>query len=383
MEFIGILCLILISTTIGSHVSRRFGIPAVIGQLLVGVLLGEAGLGWVHPSVLVHDFSEIGVILLMFLAGLESDLSLLKKYFKPGMFVAILGILLPVVFGWLTGEAFKVSNNEAIFFGIILAATSVSISVEVLKELNVVNTKEGSTILGASVVDDILVVLVLSFSLSFLTGESSSNLPFSLLLAEQVVYFIFIFLLVKWIAPFLMSFAEKIYTNSAIIIVSLVICLGMSFIADLIGLSSVIGAFFAGIAVSQTKVKHEVYHNVEALGYAVFIPVFFVSVGLEVDFSNFGEQLLFIIVLTVIAILTKLFGGYLGAKLAGFSTNSSLMVGAGIISRGEMALIILQIGQQSKLIEPHHYSPLVIVVLLSTLISPLVLKHFTKKVYEV
>ncbi|EMF0420314.1 cation:proton antiporter [Enterococcus hirae] len=379
MEFIGILCLILVATTIGSHISRRFGIPAVIGQLLVGVLLGQAGLGWVHPNILVHDFSEIGVILLMFLAGLESDLSLLKKYFKPGMFVALLGILFPVFFGWLTGEVFQVANNEAIFFGIILAATSVSISVEVLKELNVVNTKEGSTILGASVVDDILVVLVLSFSLSFLTGKSTSNLPLPLLLLEQLFYFLFIFLLVKWIAPFLMSLAEKIYANSAIIIMSLVICLGMSYLADLIGLSSVIGAFFAGIAVSQTKVKHEVYNNVEALGYAVFIPVFFVSVGLEVDFSNFSEQIL--LILTLVAILTKLIGGYIGAKFSGFSSNSALMVGAGMISRGEMALIILQIGQQSNLIENHYYSPLVIVVLLSTLISPLILKYFTKKVY--
>ncbi|MBO1300719.1 MULTISPECIES: cation:proton antiporter [unclassified Enterococcus] len=381
MEFIGILCLILIATTLGSHLSRRFGIPAVIGQLLVGVLLGGAGLGWVHPNILVHDFSEIGVILLMFLAGLESDLSLLKKYFRPGMFVALLGILFPVLFGWLTGEMFQVSMNEAIFFGIILAATSVSISVEVLKELHVVNTKEGSTILGASVVDDILVVLVLSFSLSFLTGESGSTLPLPLVLFEQLIYFIFIFLLVKWIAPFLMSFAEKIYANSAIIIVSLVLCLGMSYIADLIGLSSVIGAFFAGIAVSQTTVKEEVYHNVEALGYAVFIPVFFVSVGLEVDFSNFGEQLIFILILTIVAVLTKLGGGYLGAKVAGFSTNSSFMVGAGMISRGEMALIILQIGQQSQLIEAKYYSPLVIVILLSTLISPLILKYFTRKVY--
>ena len=107
---------------------------------------------------------------------------------------------------------------------------------------------------------------------------------------EQLIYFVFIFLLVKWIAPFLLSFAEKVYANSSIIIVSLVICLGMSYVADLVGLSSVIGAFFAGIAVSQTKVKEEVYHNVEALGYAVFIPVFFVSVGLEVDFSDFSEQ---------------------------------------------------------------------------------------------
>ena len=132
---------------------------------------------------------------------------------------------------------------------------------------------------------------------------------------------------------------------------------------------------------SQTKVKHEVYNNVEALGYAVFIPVFFVSVGLEVDFSNFSEQILFILILTLVAILTKLIGGYIGAKFSGFSSNSALMVGAGMISRGEMALIILQIGQQSKLIENHYYSPLVIVVLLSTLISPLILKYFTKKVY--
>lgn len=381
MEFIGTLCLILIATTLGSHLSRRIGIPAVIGQLLVGVILGQAGLNWVHPNILVHDFSEIGVILLMFLAGLESDLSLLRKYFKPGMFVALLGILFPVAFGWLTGEAFHVPLNEALFFGIILAATSVSISVEVLKELNVVNTKEGSTILGASVVDDILVVLVLSLSLSFLTGDTSNKTSLPLILLEQVIYFVFIFLLVKWIAPLLMSFAEKIYANSAVIIVSLVICLGMSFVADLVGLSSVIGAFFAGIAVSQTKVKHEVYRNVEALGYSVFIPVFFVSVGLEVDFTNFGSQLLFILTFTIVAILTKLVGGYFGAKVAGFSGNSSLMVGAGMISRGEMALIILQIGQQSKLIEAQYYSPLVIIILLTTLVSPLILKHFTRKIY--
>ncbi|EAC9468615.1 cation:proton antiporter, partial [Listeria monocytogenes] len=146
-------------------------------------------------------------------------------------------------------------------------------------------------------------------------------------------------------------------------------------------LSSVIGAFFAGIAVSQTKVREEVEHSVEALGYAVFIPVFFVSVGLEVDFSRLNEQLFFILAFTVVAILTKLVGGYVGAKIAKFSNNSAWMVGAGMISRGEMALIILQIGQQNQLISSALYSPLVIVVLLSTLISPLILKYFTKKIY--
>lgn len=349
--------------------------------MLAGVLLGGAGLNWVRPDILVHDFSEIGVILLMFLAGLESDISLLKRYFRPGMLVALLGIVFPMLFGYATGVGFQSSPTEAFFFGIVLAATSVSISVEVLKELNVVNTKEGSTILGASVVDDILVVLVLSLSLSFLGGESSQATPLPVTLLVELIYFVLIFLLVKWIAPFLMALAEKLFANSAVIIMSLIICLGMAYLADLVGLSSVIGAFFAGIAVSQTKVREEVEHSVEALGYAVFIPVFFVSVGLEVDFSRLNEQLFFILAFTVVAILTKLVGGYVGAKIAKFSNNSAWMVGAGMISRGEMALIILQIGQQNQLISSALYSPLVIVVLLSTLISPLILKYFTKKIY--
>lgn len=381
MHFVGILCLILITTTLFSHLARRMGVPAVIGQLLAGVLLGGAGLNWVHPDILVHDFSEIGVILLMFLAGLESDISLLKRYFRPGMLVALLGIVFPMLFGYATGVGFQSSPTEAFFFGIVLAATSVSISVEVLKELNVVNTKEGSTILGASVVDDILVVLVLSLSLSFLGGESSQATLLPVTLLVELIYFVLIFLLVKWIAPFLLALAEKLFANSAVIIMSLIICLGMAYLADLVGLSSVIGAFFAGIAVSQTKVREEVEHSVEALGYAVFIPVFFVSVGLEVDFSRLNEQLFFILAFTVVAILTKLVGGYVGAKIAKFSNNSAWMVGAGMISRGEMALIILQIGQQNQLISSTLYSPLVIVVLLSTLISPLILKYFTKKIY--
>ena len=375
MHFVGILCLILITTTLFSHLARRMGVPAVIGQLLAGVLLGGSGLNWVHPDILVHDFSEIGVILLMFLAGLESDISLLKRYFRPGMLVALLGIVFPMLFGYATGVGFQSSPTEAFFFGIVLAATSVSISVEVLKELNVVNTKEGSTILGASVVDDILVVLVLSLSLSFLGGESSQATPLPVTLLVELIYFVLIFLLVKWIAPFLLALAEKLFANSAVIIMSLIICLGMAYLADLVGLSSVIGAFFAGIAVSQTKVREEVEHSVEALGYAVFIPVFFVSVGLEVDFSRLNEQLFFILA------FTELVGGYVGAKIAKFSNNSAWMVGAGMISRGEMALIILQIGQQNQLISSALYSPLVIVVLLSTLISPLILKYFTKKIY--
>lgn len=381
MEFIGILCLILASTTIVGHFSRRIGIPAVIGQLLVGILLGNAGLKLVHPDILVEDFSEIGVILLMFLAGIESDLSLLKKYFRPGMYVAILGIFLPVLMGTLGGMLFNIQLTQSFFLGLILAATSVSISVEVLKELNVINTKEGSTILGASVVDDILVVLIVSLSMSFIGTQSSSHNSLGIMLVEQLLFFIAIFFLIRWGAPYLMELSKKLMAESSIIIVSLILCLGMSYLADFIGLSSVIGAFFTGVAIGQTKVWQEVSHNTEAIGYAVFIPVFFVSIGLEISFDGISSQLLLIIALTAIAIFSKLIGGFLGGKLAGFNNHSSLMVGSGMVSRGEMALIIVQLGFQAQLVAEKYYSAFVLIILLTTLCSPFLLKYFTKKIY--
>lgn len=382
MEFIGVLCLILVSTTIAGHFSRRVGIPAVIGQLLVGILLGSAGLKIVHPDILVEDFSEIGVILLMFLAGIESDLSLLRKYFQPGMYVAILGILFPVLLGTLGGNLFHIAMNESFFLGLILAATSVSISVEVLKELNVVNTKEGSTILGASVVDDILVVLIVSLSMSFLGASSGNDRPLSIMLIEQVLFFVGIFLLIRWGAPYLMRLSKKLLAESSVIIVSLILCLSMSYLADFIGLSSVIGAFFTGVAIGQTNVWKEVQYNVEAIGYAVFIPVFFVSIGLEITFTGIMEQLLLILVLTILAIGSKLAGGYLGGKLAGFDDHSSLMVGSGMISRGEMALIIVQLGFQANLVTNEYYSAFILVILFTTLSSPFLLKYFTRKIYS-
>lgn len=381
MEFIGILCLILIGTTIASHFSRRFGIPAVIGQLLIGILLGNAGLKLVHPDILVDDFSEIGVILLMFLAGIESDLSLLKKYFRPGMFVATLGILFPVILGTVGGSLFHINLNESFFLGLILAATSVSISVEVLKELNVINTKEGSTILGASVVDDILVVLIVSLSMSFLGGKSGSDTSLPLMIGEQVLFFMVVFFLIRWGAPYLMKLSKKLLAESSVIIVSLILCLSMSYLADLIGLSSVIGAFFTGVAIGQTKVWEEVQLNVEAIGYAVFIPVFFVSIGLEVTFESLGAQLGLIIVITLFAIVSKLLGGFMGSKLVGFSNDSSLMVGSGMVSRGEMALIIVQLGFQAQLVSASNYSAFILIILLTTLSSPFLLKYFTKRVY--
>ena len=372
MEFLGILCLILITTTLAGVACKRVGIPAVIGQLLVGIVLGPAMLNIVHQDVFVHDFSEIGVIMLMFIAGMECELELLKKYAKPSVMVAILGIVLPVGFTMLIGQLFAFSWKEAFFLGLVLAATSVSISVEVLRELNVLSSKEGATILGASVVDDIVVVIILSVAVGMIGASTGGNTEVSFIvkLIEQGLFFIGIFFLVRFIAPYLLRLSQKMNIGSSVIIMSLIICLGMAYLADLVGLSSVVGAFFAGIAVGQTDAKTEIDFNIEAIGYAVFIPVFFASIGLSVTFNTLGKDLPFILVMTIMAILTKLLGGAWGAKMVGFSNTSSLM---------EMALIIAQIGYQSKLLSEAYYTSMIVVIILTTLVAPFLLKYFVKK----
>ncbi len=358
-------------------------IPAVIGQLFIGILLGKGVFNLVATTdfiqLFTEIFAEIGVILLMFLAGIESNLGLLKKYFHSSVLVAIFGVLLPLIGGPLLSGIFHIPANEALFFGITLAATSVSISVEVLKELNVLDTKEGASILGASVLDDILIVLLFSLSLTLLAGSHSAASFSPLLFAEQIGYFLLIYLLVKWIAPYLLRISEKLYATSSVVIMSLLICLGMTYLADSVGLSSVIGAFFAGIAVGQTPVKAKIQKNIEVLGYSLFVPVFFVSVGLEVVFTRFFSQFLFIISFTILAVLTKLLGGYLGARFSHFSKTSALMVGAGMVSRGEMALIILQTGKNAQIISDNYYTSFVLILILTTLISPLLLNYFTNQ----
>ncbi|KRM97356.1 cation:proton antiporter [Loigolactobacillus rennini] len=376
MAFLGILCLILVTTLLAGHFSRKLGIPAVIGQLLVGIVLGPAMLNWLQPGTFMHDFSEIGVILLMFMAGLESDIGLLKRYLRPGVLVAVVGVIFPMTLVTLASFLFDFTPLLAIFMGVIFTATSVSISVEVLRELKLLDSKEGTTILAAAVVDDVLSVVILSILVS-VTGEATGGHTPSLAVSfiEQILYFVGIYFVVKWIAPFLMRLSERFLLGASVTIVSLVICLGMAYLADFIGLSAVVGSFFAGIAVGQTPYRAEVDHNVEPIGYAVFIPVFFVSIGLEMSFKGIGDALWFIVLMTVLAVLTKLVGGGIGAEMAGFDFNSSYTVGAGMVSRGEMALIIAQIGYQAKLIHPEYYSAIIIVIVLTTLLAPFLLKH--------
>lgn len=384
MEFLGTLCLVLITTSLAGHFSRRIGIPAVIGQLLVGILIGPAVLGWVHNNAFMHTFSEIGVIILMFIAGLESDLGMLKKYFKPALAVAFSGVVFPVVLIYFFGKLFHFSFEQAIFLGVTFSATSVSISVEVLKELKRLKSKEGTTILGAAVIDDIISVIILSVLVSMFSnvakaqgGHHSSNLWMSFLL--DALYFVMIFFLFEWIAPKMMRLGEHLKVASSVTLMSIVLCLGMAWLAEQVGLSDVVGAFFAGVAIAQTPYKREVDSNIEPIGYAVFIPMFFVSIGLNMTFKGFFDDLIFIISLTILALITKWLGCGLGAKVLGMNYDSMNIIGSGMVSRGEMALIIAQIGYEAHLLSSEYYSGVIFVIILTTLAAPFMLKAAIKR----
>lgn len=384
MEFLGTLCLVLITTSLAGHFSRRIGIPAVIGQLLVGILIGPAVLGWVHNNAFMHTFSEIGVIILMFIAGLESDLGMLKKYFKPALAVAFSGVVFPVVLIYFFGKLFHFSFEQAIFLGVTFLATSVSISVEVLKELKRLKSKEGTTILGAAVIDDIISVIILSVLVSMFSnvakaqgGHHSSNLWMSFLL--DALYFVMIFFLFEWIAPKMMRLGEHLKVASSVTLMSIVLCLGMAWLAEQVGLSDVVGAFFAGVAIAQTPYKQEVDSNIEPIGYAVFIPMFFVSIGLNMTFKGFFDDLIFIVSLTILALITKWLGCGLGAKVLGMNYDSMNIIGSGMVSRGEMALIIAQIGYEAHLLSSEYYSGVIFVIILTTLAAPFMLKAAIKR----
>lgn len=368
------LTLILVASLVTTLIARRIRIPAVVGQILIGIVLAPAALGWLQGGHTIEVLSEIGVILLMFLAGLESDLGVLKKNFKPALLVALAGVLVPLLVFWGVTTMMGYAFSTAIFYGIVFAATSVSITVEVLQEYGKLSTKAGSIILGAAVVDDILAVLALSIFTS--TQSSSGNLPKQFFM--EFLFLLFLVLVHKSI-PKVWRFVEKLPVYAKNTTAALILCLVLSLLADAAGMSAVIGSFFAGLALSQTDVSHKIEEYSSAIAYVVFIPVFFVSIAISVTFESIFEHPILILFFTLLAVLTKFIPAYFIGKSTGLTSSDSALVGTGMVSRGEMALIIAQIGLASQVINSDIYSELVIVIILSTLIAPFLIKLSLKK----
>ena len=385
-SFLLFLAIIMISTKILGLFTRKIHMPAVVGALVAGVILGPSCLNLItltgDTGVFLEQMAELGVILLMFNAGLETDLSELKKNGVASFVTALIGVIVPLIGGFL-GYAFFFHTDfsdydevlKAVFVGVVLTATSVSITVETLREMGKLKGKVGTTILGAAVIDDIIGIIVLTIVTSL---KDTSVSPITVVL-KIVLYFVFIAVLI-FVLTKLKVFVEEQDEKRRTAIIGVALCFILSYISEeYFGIADITGAYFAGLMLCTMKVGPYVARRCEIPSYLIFSPVFFASVGLKVTLGGMDASIwIFAIILLVIAILSKVVGCGLGAKICGCTGKEAFQVGIGMISRGEVALIVAQKGYASGMLDDVLFAPIVLVVIVTTLITPILLKLVMK-----
>ncbi|MCI5872730.1 MAG: cation:proton antiporter [Clostridiales bacterium] len=385
-SFLLFLAIIMISTKILGLFSRKIHMPAVVGALAAGVILGPSGLGMItldgDTGVFLEEMAEIGVILLMFNAGLETDLSELKKNGVASMITALIGVVVPLIGGFFgyalyfkTDFSDHVELLKAIFVGVVLTATSVSITVETLREMGKLKGKVGTTILGAAIIDDIIGIIVLTVVTSM---QDASVSPASVLI-KIVLYFIVI-AVATFILMRIRKYVEMQDEKRRVVILSVAFCFGLAYASEeFFGIADITGAYFAGLMLCTLKIGPYVARRCEIPSYLIFSPVFFASVGLKVTLGGMNASIwIFSIVLLIIAIVSKVVGCGLGAKICGCSGRESLQIGIGMVSRGEVALIVAQKGYASGMLDNVLFAPIVLVVIVTTLLTPILLKIVMK-----
>lgn len=380
-KFLLDIALILISTKLLGLLTKKLHMPAVVGALLAGLILGPALLGILHETEFLKQLAELGVIVLMFTAGLETDMKELKKTGKASFIIALFGVIVPLVVGTIIAHLFNEGDTslststflQNVFIGVILTATSVSISVETLKELGKLNTKAGNAILGAALIDDILGII----ALTIITSMADTSVNIAIVLLKILLFFVvcgvagFIFykLFTLWIS-------KRNKDLRRFVIVAFVFCLVLSFVAEhFFGVADITGAFIAGLIISSTKKSTYIATKFDTLSYIFLSPIFFASVGLQVTLGKMSSSIIIFSVLIVIfAVLTKIIGCGVGAKLCHFTNDESLQVGVGMISRGEVALIVANKGAAIGLMGSVFFGPIVIMIVFTTVITPILLK---------
>ena len=376
------IALILLSTKVLGIVTKKFQMPQVVGALLAGLILGPAVFNIIAETDFIKQIAELGVIVIMFTAGLSTDINELKSTGKASFIVALCGVILPLIGGTIVayifnrGELAGVYGNEFIeniFIGIILTATSVSITVETLKELGKVNVKTGNAILGAALIDDILGIIALTIVTSF----NDASVSVILVLIKIILFFILSgisgYLFYKCFDKFVNRYNSDM---RRFIIAAFVFCLLLSFVAErFFGVADITGAFIAGLVLSNNKETSYINVRFETLSYMLLSPIFFASIGLKVSLSKMSLGIiLFTICIVGIGIITKVIGCGLGAKLCGFNNKEALQVGVGMVARGEVALVVANKGISMGIMNPVFLAPIIILVVVCAITTPIILK---------
>ena len=373
------LAIILASTKVMGLATEHAHMPQVVGALLAGIILGPTGFGVLESTDFLVKTAEIGVIMVMFLAGIDTDLNEMKETGLQACAIAVMGVVVPLVlcggvYYFFFVEEFTAYNVlKAAFLGSVFSATSVGITVETLNEMGKLKSRTGTTLLSAALIDDLLGIVVLSFLTGFSSGEGNPVL----VVVKILFFFAFTLLLGMLMMWVFTNISVEHWHSRRVAVWALAFCLLMAYCAEAVfGVADITGAFFAGLILCNvSKIRKFVAKKMAVASYMFFTPVFFASVGMKTDLRTMNSELLvFALVLLAAAVLSKVIGCGLGSRITGMTGHESMVVGVGMVARSEVALMVAQKGINAGMIDPVVLPAIVMSVIASALLTPVLLK---------
>lgn len=369
--------LIILVVKIFTIITQKIKMPKVLGGLIAGIVLGPAMLNIVQNNTILEALSKFGIILIMFLAGMETSIKKFIANSNKYVIIAIIGVIVPLVMGTIGSLIYVQDLKTNLFFGAVITATSVSITVETLIEMKKIKSSVGLAILGAGVVDDIIGILFLTIIMN------SGNLQvstFTIMTLKILIFFVMAILLGLLLFKLFEKIEEKDTKTEQMPTYSIAFALILAYIAERLGVSGIIGAYIAGLIVGNTEKGRKIRNKLDLVVHMLFSPIFFASVGLNLTTLSFSIPVwLFIIAFTVITIMSKIIGNGLGARICGYSKEKAIQIGIGMATRGEVALIMANEAKKINLINEEVFSIVIITVMLITLITPILLHYSFEK----
>lgn len=384
VRFLLDLSILLFAAKVFGLIAKRFGVPEVVGQIVAGLLLGPAVFHVVEETDFLAQMAEIGVMMIMFEAGLGTDLNQMRKTGIKAVVIAFVGVAVPIIMGallYMLFYGFGAPGSDAfiraVFIGTIISATSVSITVAALKELGKLNGEVGTAITGAAIIDDVIGIVVLTLVIGMKGGSGSGSGTGVGMVLLKVVLFFALTIGTGFIIHKLMKWLDEHYPHTRRIpIASLCYCFLVGYIAEtFFGIADITGAYMAGVVLCNLSDRDYIESKIDISSYMVFAPLFFTGIGLKTSFASMDMKLLaFSIIFVVIALVSKVFGCGGSALLLGFSKNDALKIGIGMMSRGEVALITAQKGLAAGIIASDCFTAVILLIVVSSIVTPICLK---------
>jgi Kef-type K+ transport system membrane component KefB len=362
--------------------SLKLKIPPVVSLIVLGILLGPSLINYVDKSHTIEWIAQVGILFLIFEAGMQTNLKRFKEESRKETIPAIGGVILPFIAGFGLSMMYNYSLLSSLVVGVIMTSTSISVSIITLVEINKLNSIEGSCIINSSLMEDILGIMLISVIFGLSADKQQSifqNSELIIAIAKIFGFFAITFSIGLLFLPVIYMNSKKLNLEGSILSLSVAVIFLYSWFAELSGLAAITGAYFAGIFIGQTDYRQVVNTGVSNIGKSLFTDFFFISIGLSINLSQLSIKPLYVVLFIVLAIIAKFLGSTMGAKVARFDMTRAIRIGIGMIPRGEVALIIATMGFHRGIIDSDVLSTTVLMVIVTSIISPFLLRSsFTR-----